>query len=197
MSIADLPKPRTTRQLEEVLVQNLGFIEYIGSKYLPAIMTTWDTFALDKEDIQQEIFLEIIESIGEYDMNKSGFQTYLTNRIASRLTSFLRRASALSRGGTGIQNRWRGEAVKLIRLDETIQGRSEICLKDTISTQHDEYEDFLLLHELVRELTQKEKKILAYLLHGYSLKEIAKKENIHVNTVKYRRKRIREKWNKL
>lgn len=170
----------TIKKFNELIQQNNKAIDYQLSKYYLVGCT--------KEDLKQEILLNLWHKRGQYEPNKGSFISFIgitTKILMSKLISESQRLKASPK--------------KLLSLDQIFEESENISLYSIIATKDVETKKELeeLLSMLFYILSVREKKILSLYLRGYKARDIAKKLKLKQKQVYNGFIRIRTKAKKL
>jgi len=167
----------TEQQLTEgLIIQNKDAIEYLVNNYQKNVIKTAYYFVAnmeDAEDLSQEVFLEILKSIGRYKQNSSLF-TWIYRITVNKSLDHLRRQKrrdALHQIGTFIK----------VSNDGTNRNDTEPAVMDN---RNDDKEKRKILDNAVNSLPENQK--IAFILNKYdelSYKEIAEIMNLSLSSV--------------
>jgi len=164
------------RLIEGLIIQNKDAIEYLVNNYQKNVIKTAYYFVAnmeDAEDLSQEVFLEILKSIGRYKQNSSLF-TWIYRITVNKSLDHLRRQKrrdALHQIGTFIK----------VSNDGTNRNDTEPAVMDN---RNDDKEKRKILDNAVNSLPENQK--IAFILNKYdelSYKEIAEIMNLSHSSV--------------
>jgi len=164
------------RLIEGLIIQNKDAIEYLVNNYQKNVIKTAYYFVAnmeDAEDLSQEVFLEILKSIGRYKQNSSLF-TWIYRITVNKSLDHLRRQKrrdALHQIGTFIK----------VSNDGTNRNDTEPAVMDN---RNDDKEKRKILDNAVNSLPENQK--IAFILNKYdelSYKEIAEIMNLSLSSV--------------
>ena len=164
------------RLIEGLIIQNKDAIEYLVNNYQKNVIKTAYYFVAnmeDAEDLSQEVFLEILKSIGRYKQNSSLF-TWIYRITVNKSLDHLRRQKrrdALHQISTFIK----------VSNDGTNRNDTEPAVMDN---RNDDKEKRKILDNAVNSLPENQK--IAFILNKYdelSYKEIAEIMNLSLSSV--------------
>lgn len=153
---------------------------------------TWD----DVEDIEQDLMLDLLEGMGQFDETKSKRTTFIDRVISNKITNIIRDRRAAKRDickeGPRLDQVVENEDGEIITVQETVSSDEYFDrMGCQTSTVQENLEKRIDLERAIQQLTPEDQKIVRLLME-MSISDVARELGMPRMTLAYRVRRIRK-----